>query len=132
MCSFLPGGFGPLVTLWLTVKCRDLWLHGSMTCFIFTEHVLNMLCCGTIRFAPGPTQCSCSRCFWMCLDTAASFLQTTGLQVNPRSINKRATAPLAANMYTVCNCGNKSYTMPAASGETFIINVCQQQDYTDQ
>lgn len=91
MYSFLPGGFGPLVALWLAVKCRDLWLHGSMTCFIFTEHVVNMLCCGTIRFAPGPTQCSCSCCFWMCLDAAASFLQTTGLQVNPCSINKRAT-----------------------------------------
>lgn len=76
-----------------------------------------VICC----FVPGPTHCSSSRCVRICLSAAAaSFLQTTGLQVNPRSINKRATAPLAANMCTACNCGNKSYTMLAAPGETLL------------
>lgn len=131
MYSFLSGGFGPLVAVWLTVKCRDLWRHGSVTCFMFLQSCNKSHCC-PVRLAPGPTQCSCSRCLCMCLDAAASFLQTTGLQVHPRSVNKRAAAPLAANMYTVCNCGNKSYTMPAASGETFAINVSQQQAFADQ
>lgn len=99
----------------LTLKCLNLCLQGSTTCFIFFTTVI----CWVVAPNPGPTQRSFS--FWICLNAAAtSLLQTTGLQVNPCRINKRATAPLGTNRCTVCSCGSKSCTMLAASGETVI------------